>query len=253
LMNDLHNAISKNQLQLYYQPKLELATGKVKHVEALIRWQHPEKGMIPPDKFIPIAENTGQIDLVTLWVCEEAARQHSEWLKQDLNISIAINVSAQNLKNKKFFSSINFILDQYQLTSSAIQLEVTESAVVEDPLSAIALLSKFKDFGMHLSIDDYGTGYSSLAQLKQLPVHELKIDMSFIQKLPDDEDDKIIVNSTIELAHNMGLSVVAEGVETKEGLVWLAEHDCEFIQGYYIARPQPADDFVKWLKQSEFC
>ncbi len=252
LMNDLHNAIAENQLKLFYQPKLELATGKVTHVEALIRWFHPEKGMIPPDKFIPIAENTGQIDLLTLWVLEEAAKQHALWIKQGFVISIAINVSAQNLKNDKFFTSVNFILDQYDLNAKAIQLEVTESAVVDDPVTAIALLSKFKEFGMHLSIDDYGTGYSSLAQLKQLPVHELKIDMSFIQKLPDDEDDKIIVKSTIELAHNMGLSVVAEGVETKKGLDWLAAHDCEFIQGYYIARPQPAEEFIAWLKQSDY-
>jgi len=252
LMNELHNAIAKKQLRLFYQPKLDLKAGRVLHVEALIRWIHPELGFVPPDKFIPIAENTGQIDMISLWVLEEAARQHSVWNKQGLNISIAINVSAENLKNENFFSSLKFTLEQYNLDMKAIRLEVTESAVVEDPEYTIALLSKFKQIGIHLSIDDYGTGYSSLAQLKQLPVHELKIDMSFIRRLPEDKDDKIIVKSTIDLAHSMGLSVVAEGVENAAALQWLDEQGCEIIQGYYISKPLPADEFKDWLNQSEY-
>ena len=144
------------------------------------------------------------------------------------------------------------ILEQYNLDMKALQLEVTESAVVEDPETAIAILSKLKDAGIILSIDDYGTGYSSLAQLKQLPVHELKIDMSFIRKLPDDEDDKIIVKSTIELAHSMGLSVVAEGVETDIALQWLDENGCDLIQGYFISKPLPNDDFITWLNDSSY-
>ena len=252
LMNDLHNAIADKQLKLFYQPKLDLKSGKVKEVEALIRWFHPEKGLVPPDKFIPIAENTGQIDQLTLWVIEEAASQYSQWQKVGQDISIAINISAQNLKNDQMYNQLMFIFNQYSLPMKAIKLEVTESAVVEDPETAIALLSKFNDAGIKLSIDDYGTGYSSLAQLKHLPVHELKIDMSFILKLPNDEDDKIIVKSTIDLAHNMGLTVVAEGVETKEALQWLQQHGCETIQGYYINRPLPSDELLTWLNTSEY-
>jgi len=252
LMNDLHDAITDNQMQLFYQPKLDLASGKIMHVEALIRWRHPEKGIVAPDLFIPIAENTGQIDLLTLWVLEEAARQHSEWKKENKDISIAINVSAQNLNNDDFYGSVSFIVQQYGLDVNAIHLEVTESAVAENPDRAIAILKKFYDSGFKLSIDDYGTGYSSLAQLKRLPMHELKIDMSFIKKLPQDDDDKTIVKSTIELAHNMGLTVVAEGVETESAMNWLQQQGCETIQGYHISRPLPADEFMQWLKQSDY-
>lgn len=252
MMNDLHTAISDNQFVLFYQPKLSLASGKITHVEALIRWFHPEKGMIPPDKFIPIAENTGQIDQITFWVLEEAAKQHAIWKQQNIDITIAVNISAHNLKTEKIYKSLMLILDQYNLDMKALQLEVTESAVVEDPETAIAILSKFKDAGIMLSIDDYGTGYSSLAQLKVLPVHELKIDMSFIRKLPDDKADKIIVKSTIELAHSMGLSVVAEGVETDRALQWLDQNGCDLIQGYFISRPLPNDELLAFLNQSSY-
>jgi len=252
VMNDLHTAISDDQFRLFYQPKLDLSTGKVTHVEALIRWFHPDKGMIPPDKFISIAENTGQIDQITFWVLEEAAKQYSKWREQDITLTIAVNISAQNLKSNKIYKSLMFILEQYNLDMKALQLEVTESAVVDDPATAIAVLSRFKKAGISLSIDDYGTGYSSLAQLKQLPVHELKIDMSFVRNLPNDEDDKIIVKSTIELAHSMGLSVVAEGVETEMALQWLDEQSCDIIQGYFISKPLPAEEFLTWLKGSDY-
>ena len=252
LMNELRTAIEENHLLLHYQPKLCAETNKIYQVEALIRWQHPERGMIRPDKFISIAENSGQMDALSTWVLETAVKQHLAWKALGMTITIAINISAENLKNDTFYHSLKFVIEQYKLAPSAIQLEVTESAVVEDPESAIELLTRFKNLGLHLSIDDYGTGYSSLAQLKQLPVDELKIDMSFIQKLPDDEDDKTIVQSTIELAHNMGLTVVAEGVETKPALEWLTDHGCDVIQGYYISKPISGDEFEAWYAESNY-
>ena len=247
LINDLKHAIDGDQLVLFYQPKLNCKAGRITQVEALVRWQHPTLGMVPPDRFIQIAEQTGQINALTRWVFLEALRQYQAWQAQGLSLSIAINISAENLKDEQFYDFICSTLIARTIPAKAITLEVTESALVDDPAAAIALLARFKAFGLHLSIDDYGTGYSSLAQLKQLPVHELKIDKSFVQKLQHDDDDKIIVRSTIEMAHNMGLSVVAEGIEDQYALQWLADHHCELAQGYYISRPQPADSLTPWL------
>ncbi len=247
LINDLKGAITDHQLELHYQPKINLSTGIVTHVEALVRWQHPQLGMIPPDNFIHIAEQTGQINPLTRWVFIEALKQYRQWQKVQLDLNIAINISAENLKDSGFYQFISQTIIDFQVPAEKVTLEVTESAVVDDASAAIALLTKFKVQGFKISIDDYGTGYSSLAQLKQLPVHELKIDKSFVQRLSIDEDDQTIVRSTIELAHNMGLSVVAEGIEDKFSLDWLAEHHCELGQGYYISRPKPANALTSWL------
>jgi len=252
LTNGLKTAIDEDQLVLYYQPKLSLSTMKLSHVEALVRWQHPEKGLVPPDSFISIAEKTGQMDALTRWVTLEAIRQYIVWQKAGNNIKIAINISAENLKDKSYSDFIIALKDRYQLPEHAITLEVTEDAVVADPEKATEILSYLKDHGFKLSIDDYGTGYSSLAQLKQLPVQELKIDRSFVQHLMTNQEDQTIVKSTIELAHNMGLSVVAEGIEDEATLIWLQAHQCELAQGYFISRPLPADTFDTWLKESEY-
>ncbi|MCJ8341094.1 MAG: EAL domain-containing protein [Pseudomonadales bacterium] len=251
LMNDFKNAVSGEQLELHYQPKLDLRSGIVTHMEALVRWRHPTFGLVPPDKFIPIAEQTGQINALTHWVFKAAVDQYRLWLQQGIDLNIAVNISAQDLRNPEFFDYISDTLKSANVPANKLTLEVTESAVVEDPKAAIAVLQKFKDLGFCLSIDDYGTGYSSLAQLKQLPVHELKIDRSFVQKLESDNDDQIIVRSTIELAHNMGLTVVAEGIEDEFVLNWLAEHGCEKAQGYFISRPQPIAELNKWLQQQK--
>jgi diguanylate cyclase (GGDEF)-like protein len=247
LINDLKDAIVGDQLELHYQPKLNLRSGIVTHVEALVRWRHPSLGMIPPDNFIHIAEQTGQIDALTQWVFITTLKQYQLWRELGLNIAVAINISAENLKDRNFYQFICQAVEEFDVPTDKITLEVTESAVVDDPESAIALLQQFKTRGMRISIDDYGTGYSSLAQLKQLPVHELKIDKSFVQRLCDDEDDRIIVRSTIELAHNMGLSVVAEGIEDEFALNWLAKNNCELGQGYFISRPQHANELTPWL------
>jgi len=247
LINDLKEAIPSGQLALHFQPKLCLRTMKVTHAEALVRWQHPTLGMVPPDDFIHIAEQTGQIKALTRWVFTAAIEQYHTWIALGINLNIAINISAENLKEPDFYKFICESMKASKVPADKITLEVTESAVVEDPESAIKLLSKFKTQGMKISIDDYGTGYSSLAQLKQLPVHELKIDKSFIQRLEHDDDDQIIVRSTIELAHNMGLHVVAEGIEDEFSLNWLSEHHCELAQGYFISRPKPANELTTWL------
>lgn len=252
LVHDLKYAIESDQMVLFYQPKLDAATGTIGHLEALVRWQHPQQGMVPPDHFISIAEQTGQINNLTHWVLREAARQYNAWHQQGLNLSIAVNISAENLKDLHFTQKLQALFAEFELPDDAISLEVTESAVVSDPQSAIAMLCELREAGIKLSIDDYGTGYSSLAQLKQLPVHELKIDRSFVQFVAEDADDQIIVRSTIRLAHDMGLSVVAEGVEDDAALQWLSDNDCDLIQGYFVSKPQPADVLEPWLRSCAY-
>lgn len=249
LINDLKQAIPAGELELHFQPKMNLNYKKITHVEALVRWKHPNLGMIPPDDFIHIAEQTGQIKALTRWVFTTALVQFNTWQTLGLNLNIAVNISAENLKESDFHQFICQSLMGANVPPEKVTLEVTESSVVENPESAIKLLSEFKSHGFKISIDDYGTGYSSLAQLKQLPVHELKIDKSFVQRLEVDHDDQIIVRSTIELAHNMGLYVVAEGIEDEFSLNWLTEHGCELAQGYYISKPKPAHELTPWLIQ----
>lgn len=247
LINDLVQAIPANQFELYFQPKLCMTSRRVKHVEALVRWKHPTLGMIPPDNFISIAEKTGQIEALTRWVFTAALIQCKKWNALGLEINMAINISAENLKEPDFYDFVCHTIDEQNISPNQVTLEVTESSVVGDTDAAIQLLSKFKDYGLKISIDDYGTGYSSLAQLKQLPVHELKIDKSFIQRLEKDVDDQIIVRSTIDLAHNMGLKVVAEGIEDEYSLTWLSDYACNYAQGYFISRPKPASELTPWL------
>ncbi|MBM7072187.1 EAL domain-containing protein [Shewanella sp. 202IG2-18] len=252
LVNALKFAIENDQLVLFYQPKLCLEFNKVKQVEALVRWQHPEKGMIPPDVFIPIAEKTGQMNSLTRWVLQEAINQYHIWKSQGLELSIAVNISAANLKDPDFCQWLLDTVEYNNMPVDALTLEITEDAVVEDIDSAIMQLKHWRDNGLKLSIDDFGTGYSSLGQLKELPVHEVKIDRSFVQHLMNNKEDQIIVKSTLELAHNLQLTVVAEGVEDKDTLIWLAEHKCEMAQGYYLSRPIPGLELTGWVLSSGF-
>ncbi|REL27896.1 EAL domain-containing protein [Thalassotalea euphylliae] len=252
LTNSLKQAIEQDELTLFYQPKLRLSDMTISHVEALVRWQHPEKGLIPPDAFISIAEKTGQMDALTRWVTQAAVNQYVSWQQKGLDINIAINISAANIMDKSYPDFVIDLKQAHQLSDNAITLEVTEEAVVEDAEQATAILCYLREHGFKLSIDDYGTGYSSLAQLKQLPVHELKIDRSFVQHLSTDESDKIIVRSTLELAHNMGLSVVAEGIEDETALLWLKAQNCQLAQGYFISKPLPADVFEQWIDNTPY-
>jgi diguanylate cyclase (GGDEF)-like protein len=251
LMSDFKIAITHNQLEVFYQPKMQLSTELITHMEALVRWRHPSIGLVPPDNFIPIAEQTGQITQLTRWVFSQVVAQYKLWLTQGYDFNLAVNISAYDVRDPDFYQNFCNIIDTENVPANRFTLEVTESAVVDDPDAAIAVLKRFKDKGFKLSIDDYGTGYSSLAQLKQLPVHELKIDKSFIQKLKEDPDDQIIVLSTIELAHNMGLTIVAEGIEDEFALDWLRQRGCEKAQGYFINRPQPIAELNEWLKKQK--
>ena len=252
LINELKSAIEQNELVLFYQPKLHLASQKVTHVEALVRWMHPQKGLIPPDTFIPIAEKTMQMNSLTRWVINEAIAQYLRWQQMDIEICIAVNISAENLKDEQFCHWVINVLAKNNVPVSAMTLEITEDAVVSDPEQAVKQLNMLRENGLKLSIDDYGTGYSSLAQLKQLPVDELKIDKSFVLKLMQDESDQIIVRSTLQLAHSLGLTVVAEGIEDKLTLDWLTELKCEMGQGFYLSRPLPAEQFNQWLMASPY-
>jgi diguanylate cyclase (GGDEF)-like protein len=253
LMSELKPAIELNELVLYYQPKLELATNTINSVECLVRWMHPTHGFISPDDFIPLAEQTGNIRLLTRWVINVAFSQNRKWRNElKLNLSMSINISAVDLLDPHFLPYVESQLQQHDLPPQCIVLEVTESAVMDDPEKAIAILSQFNAMGLDLSIDDFGTGYSSMAQLKRLPVQELKIDKSFVLDVVNNEDDRIIVRSTIELAHNMHLKVVAEGVESLAALQLLQGLNCDSVQGFYLSKPVAAQVFEKWVSSTQY-
>ena len=239
-------------MSMFYQPKYSLAKKKVVKTEALLRWKHKELGFVSPEEFIPIAEKTGTIGSLTRWVFETVLKQLQSWEEKQLGIGIAMNLSAADLLSE---SLPHFFIDSYKKTKldpSMLTIEITESAVMLDPERALSSLQMFRDYGFQLAIDDYGTGYSSLAQIKRFPVHELKIDKSFVLRLDQSEDDAIIVKSTIELGHNLGLKIVAEGVENQASWDLLEHYGCDYLQGYFISRPVPAEDFEIWLGESEF-
>lgn len=251
LLSELRLALEHHQFRLFVQPKLDLTSGKVIAVEALIRWQHPERGYIYPDQFIPFAEQTGFIRQMTAWVIAEAARYRQAWQSLGLHLKISVNLSTRDLLDQDLPRKFQQLLEQFGLTAAAFCLEITESAIMDDPQRALQTLEGLHAMGLDLSIDDFGTGYSSLAYLKRLPVDELKIDKSFVLKIEQDQDDVKIVKSTIDLGHNLGLRVVAEGVETLACLHLLQQLGCDQAQGYYIAKPMLAADFPVWLKQAQ--
>ena len=252
LLNDLKSAIELEQLVLFYQPKLSISSGCIECVEALVRWQHPIKGLIFPDVFIPLAEKAGQMNALSRWVFQEVLLQYNRWISDGIELGISVNVSAENIANPEFCQWVPIATAESGVPPHAITIEITEDAVLSDPDAAIEVLCQWRDFGFKLSIDDYGTGYSSLAQLKKLPVKELKIDKSFVMQLMDQSEDRVIVNSTIQLAHNLSLSVVAEGVEDAQTLEWLKENGCENVQGYFISKAVPPESLAAWLKDSPY-
>jgi len=247
LASELKFAIDNNQLRVFIQPKINIKTRQVSSAEALIRWIHPNRGMIFPDQFIPFAEQSGLIRDISLWMIAEAAKTQATWLMNNVDIPIAVNISARDLIDSDLPNKITAILNTHQVKNNAITLEVTESSIMDDPQRSKLILLSLANIGIKLSIDDFGTGYSSLAYLKELPVSELKIDKSFVMHMQQNENDRIIVNSTIELAHNMGLKVVAEGIENIDTWVLLNDMGCDYGQGYYITKPMPVSDFDSWL------
>jgi diguanylate cyclase (GGDEF)-like protein len=250
MMGELGRAIRENQLCLYYQPKVILDERRCYGFEALIRWIHPELGFVPPNDFIPIAEFTSLIHPLTAWVLEKSIEQCKRWQDQGLSLSIAVNLSARNLMDDNIPKLVERLLTNYQLPASRLELEITESSIMTDPNRALRILEQLHELGVHLSIDDFGTGYSSLAYLKRLPVQTLKIDNSFVRTMLEDLQDELIVNSTIHLAHNLGLTVVAEGVENEELLSRLHSLGCDEAQGYFIGRPMAVNNADQWLVES---
>ena len=246
LLTELRHAVSEHQLRLYLQPKLSLESGAVVGAEALVRWQHPQRGLVAPQQFIPFAEKTGFIRVLTMWVFEEAARHWRMLLGEGQLITLSVNLSTRDLLDPDLSDKFKALLLKHEVPAEAFCLEITESSIMDDPQRAQATLERLRALGFALSIDDFGTGYSSLAALKKLPVDELKIDQSFVKNMETDADDEKIVRSTIELAHNLGLSVVAEGVENEAVWHMLRELGCDQAQGYHMGRPMPADTFSRW-------
>lgn len=249
LLSELRRAVEYNELRMFLQPKIALDSGRVIAAEALVRWQHPLRGLVPPDAFIPFAEQTGFVRQLTLWMFDEAARQWAGLQLPDQPLRISVNLSTRDLLDLDFPARLDVLLAKHGVAPEGFCLEITESAIMDDPLRAESTLKRLSERGFKLSIDDFGTGYSSLAYLKRLPVDELKIDKSFVMGMEEDPDNAKIVRSTIDLAHNMGLSVVAEGVENMEILHLLREQNCDEAQGYYMSKPLPVDAFKLWRER----
>ena len=246
LLTELRRAVEHGELRLYLQPKLMLDTGRIGGAETLVRWLHPTRGLVPPMEFIPFAEQTGFIRALTIWVFEEAARHWLALQAEGISLVLSVNLSTRDLLDPELPQKFDALLVKHRVPAEAFCLEITESAIMDDPQRALATLNKLSGLGFKLSIDDFGTGYSSLAYLKRLPVDELKIDKSFVMSMVEDLDDAKIVRSTIDLAHNLGLTVVAEGVENAK--VWdaLRDLECDEAQGYHMGKPMPANEFNAW-------
>ncbi|MCA1598802.1 MAG: EAL domain-containing protein, partial [Chloroflexi bacterium] len=240
LLADLRAAITEGGLALHYQPQVELATGQVRGVEALVRWPHPAHGLLPPDQFIGLAEQHGLIGPLTLWVLDEALRQGQAWARAGWDVQVAVNLSAWSLHDAALPQTIAALLRRHDAPPERLRLELTEGTVMADAERALEVLTRLAALGVGLSVDDFGTGYSSLAYLKRLPVDEVKIDRSFVHDLVTDEADAAIVRATVGLGRSLGLRVVAEGVEDRATWDRLTELGCDTAQGYYLARPLPA-------------
>jgi diguanylate cyclase (GGDEF)-like protein len=247
LVAELRRAIETGELVLFYQPKAELRTGRVCAVEALIRWRHPVRGMVAPDAFLPVAEQTGLIDALTRWVLATALAQVVAWGPGFDGLSMSVNVSARNLARLDFADTVLAALATAGVPASRLVVEITETALMTDPEVAGDVLARLSTAGVRISVDDFGQGQTSLGYLSTLPLHELKIDKSFVCDLPDNLGHAAIVRSVVDLGHNLGLQVVAEGVETQEIVALLTATGCDVAQGYLLARPMPADDLIPWL------
>jgi len=252
LENDLRRAVERNELELHYQPQLDLAIGEVCAVEALVRWRHPERGLVLPNQFIPMAEETGLVLGIGEWVLDEACRQVAQWQRDGLvsgsaPLRVAVNISARQLQRPGLDGAVRRALAQSGLPAECLELEITESSVMLDPQHAQSVLQSLRELGVQLSIDDFGTGYSSLAYLKRLPLDRLKIDRSFIGGIPTDSDDAAIVETIIVMTHKLGLRVIAEGVETLEQRLQLVRQGCDEMQGFLLAHPVPASELPPLL------
>lgn len=250
VLGGLGKVVERGQLEIRYQPKASFATGEVCGAEALIRWHHPEFGLVPPDEFVPLAEATGAIDTITRFLLDQTIRQCAEWRRYGWRLSVAVNVSPRNLQDATLVEHAAGALSRHDVPAELLEVEITESGAMRDLATAQLVLGRLRALGCRIALDDFGTGHSSLAHLRRLPVDTLKIDKSFVLGMATDDDDAAITVSTVRLAHSLGLSVVAEGVENEP--VWrrLAAEGCEYAQGYYLSRPLDAASFATWLRTS---
>lgn len=246
MASELRDAINNDELVLYFQPQVSVINGKLSGVEALVRWHHPERGLVQPDDFIDVIEQTDLSKSLAIWVLNSALMHQKKWRKQGLDINISVNLSIKNLHDYEFPNETKKLIDKWQVAPNRLTLEITESGLMVDPDRVTKVVSELKRSGVSLSIDDFGTGYSSLAYLRKFPAREIKIDKSFVLDMLDNEDSAIIVKSTIDLAHNIGRLVVAEGVENHDTHTLLKRLGCDFLQGFFFSKALPADEFIKW-------
>jgi EAL domain-containing protein (putative c-di-GMP-specific phosphodiesterase class I) len=251
LLSELRRAVERNELRLYYQPKVSLHSANISAVEALIRWEHPTRGLVSPALFIPFAEQTGYIKLLTRWVLREAVRQCGEWMREGMRLTVSVNLSARDLMNRELPEQVSALLAEHGVPPSLLCLEITESGFMEDPAHAQRVLDRLSELGVKLSIDDYGTGYSSLSYTMRLPVQELKIDRSFISRMASDPEIATIVRSTIDLGHNLNLKVVAEGVEDLAAWNMLRVLGCDDAQGFFMSKPLDARTLAMWMRAND--
>jgi EAL domain-containing protein (putative c-di-GMP-specific phosphodiesterase class I) len=248
---DLHRALKLEQFELHYQPKYDGATQRIHSVEALIRWRHPERGLVPPDQFIPLAEESGLIVPIGEWVLREACRQQRIWQSQGLpRLRVAVNISALQFRRLDLVDTVARALADAGIEARYLEIELTETAVMTDPGESVGILERLSRMGVIVSVDDFGTGYSSMSYLRRFPIDKLKIDRSFITNVMTSADDASIVQAIISLAHGLRLKVVAEGIESAEQVQFLRSLGCDQYQGFYFSRPVDAADFEKMLRQS---
>jgi len=248
ILGSLRRAVREDELKLYLQPKVNLADGGVCGAEALIRWDHPTLGFLSPQEFVTIAEQSGNVGLISEWVLTAAVRECRLWIEEGIDLPVSVNLSGHDILNPDLPRMIIKILKEHDLDPAYLVLEITEQALFHDFDLATVVLQCLRDLGVKISVDDFGTGHSSMARIRNLPVDELKIDKSFVTELPDNRKDVAIVRATIELAHNLGIEVLAEGVESRPAMRWLANMGCERAQGFLISRPMPAETFSQWVE-----
>ena len=247
LLAELRRAMDQRELTLFYQPKAVLEGGQVSSVEALVRWQHPHRGLIYPDAFIPAAQDTALIGPLTLYVIDEALRQTRAWHDEGLELSVSVNVAMRNLLDVEFPREVAQLLERRQVDAELLELEIAESALLANPSRTEAVLEELAELGVRLSIDDFGTAYSSFGYMRRAPISEIKIDRSFVMGMNEASEDMAVVRSAIDLGRNLGIKVVAEGVETQEAWDRLRELGCAEAQGYYLSRPVPPQQLSQWL------
>ena len=250
LQGELRTAIDHNELVLHYQPKIEFASGRISGVEALVRWQHPTRGLLFPDAFIDLAENTGQIKALTIDVLRKALDQSEIWYKSGLNLTVAVNISSLSIQDPEFPDQLSDLLKGVNMPISRLELEITETAVMTGTHQAVECIRHLNELGLQIAIDDFGTGYSSMSRLKELLVAQIKIDKSFVKDMAVNHNDAMIVRSTVELGHSLGMKVIAEGVEDQAAWDKLKALSCDSAQGYFMGRPIPIDKFNAWLQES---